>query len=207
MHVLSSFVATLSLIDISIVRVLGEECSISTNPQLAQSFTTLFSTLKTKIHPHEPPFVASEHEASLVSRLWKFFSRLLKFEQQQAASSENVLSVTALRDLGIENVLQHPSLSCHDINTLLDNCDSETRRKMLPGLLALLKTCCVDVMKGKPLKTNSYHALPRIFMSISHGFGCSSCAAIDTIFRHISPLANEQRSQGNIIRQLIVPRF
>ena len=184
--------------------MLGEEYSISTNPQLSQSFTTLFSTLKTKIHPQsfEPPFVASEHEASLISRF-----RMLKFEQQQAASSENVLSVTALRDLGIENVLQLPSLSSHDINTLLDNCDSETRRKMLPGLLALLKTCCVDVMKGKPLKTNTYHALPRIFMSISHGFGCSSCAAIDTIFRHIAPLANEKQSQGNVIRQLIIPRF
>jgi hypothetical protein len=203
MSALSSSVATLSLIDISIVRMLGEEYSISSNPHLAQSFTTLISTLKT-FHPQsfEPPFVSSEDAATLISRF-----RELKIEQQRAASSGSVLSVTALRDLGIENVLQHPSLPSHDISTLLDNCDTETRRKMLPELLAFLKACCVDVLKGKPLRTNTYHALPRIFMSISHGFGCSSCAAIDTIFRHIAPLANEQRSQGNVIRQLIVPRF
>jgi hypothetical protein len=202
MHALSSIVATLSLIDISIVRMLGEEYSISSNPHLAQSFTTLISTLKA-FHPQsfESPFVSSEDAATLISRF------RVKIEQQRAASSGNALSVTALRDLGIENVLQHPSLSSHDISTLFDNCDTETRRKMLPELLAFLKTCCVDVLKGKPLRTNTYHALPRIFMSISHGFGCSSCAAIDTIFRHIAPLANEQRSQGNVIRQLIVPRF
>ena len=114
---------------------------------------------------------------------------------------------SAFVDIGIGPVLEHASFSCLIFDTLLDVWLSQKHQKILPEVFKFLQKCCSDIMRGQASKNKTFAALPRLFMSVSHGFGCSSSAAIDMIFRHIAPLANEQSHGGKVMQQLIVPRF
>ena len=113
---------------------------------------------------------------------------------------------SALIDIGIGPLFEHPSFSPVVVDTLLDVWGSNKRQKLLPEVFKLLKKCCSDVMCGKALKMRAFAAFPRLFLAVSHGFGCSSGAALDMIFRHIAPLAIEKPNGGDVIKQVIVPR-
>jgi len=114
---------------------------------------------------------------------------------------------SALIDIGIGPILEHPSFTPHFIGTLLDVCVFEKRQKLLPEAMSLLKHCCSDIMQGKTSKMRTFSALPRLLLSVSHGFGCSTSAAFDMLLLYIVPLANEQSNGGNRVKQMIVPRF
>ena len=114
---------------------------------------------------------------------------------------------SALIEIGIGAIIEHPAFSPFVLDTLLDVCVSKKQQKLLPDVFKLLKKCCSDIMRGKALKAKVFSTLPRLFAAVSHGFGSSSGAALDMIFRFIAPLANEQSSGGSIIKQMIVPRF
>jgi hypothetical protein len=114
---------------------------------------------------------------------------------------------SALMYIGIETVLEHPSFTPHVIDSLLLICVYEKRQKLLPELFSLLKCCSSDIMQGKTGKRRLFQALPRFLMSVSHGFGCASLSAFDMLLRYIAPLATDCSDAGNVINQIIVPRF
>ncbi len=114
---------------------------------------------------------------------------------------------SGLISIGIETVLEHPSLTPPVIDSLLHICVYEKRQKLLPELFALLKSCSCDIMQGKTGRTRLFQTLPRFFISVSHGFGCASLSAYDMLMRYIAPLATDSFNADSVIRQMIVPRF
>jgi hypothetical protein len=116
---------------------------------------------------------------------------------------------SALTSIGIEAVLEHPSFTPNIIDCLFQICVYEKRQNLLPELLSLLKSCSSDIMQGKTGRVRLYSALPRFFMSVSHGFGCASLSAFEMLVRYIAPLATDHSDAGDksVIRQMIIPRF
>ncbi len=114
----------------------------------------------------------------------------------------------ALTAVGIEPIIEHPSLTPQVIDVLLHYVRVfEKRQSMLPEVLRLLKSCSSDVLQGRTARTKTFEVLLRLLSSISHGFGCSTLSAFDTILRFVVPLLSKTRSDtGSIIDQIIVPR-
>ena len=114
----------------------------------------------------------------------------------------------ALTAVGIEPIIEHPSLTPQVLDVLLHYVRVfEKRQSMLPEVLRLLKSCSSDVLQGRTARTKTFEALLRLLSSISHGFGCSTLSAFDTILRFVVPLLSKTRSDaGSIINQIIVPR-
>ncbi len=114
---------------------------------------------------------------------------------------------SSLISIGIETILEHPSLTPPVFDSLLHICVHEKRQKLLPELFALLKSCSSDIMQGKTGRTRLFQTLPRLFISTSHGFGSASLSAYDMLMRYIAPLATEFFNADSVISQIIVPRF
>lgn len=143
---------------------------------------------------------------ALLLRNYLFDSNLVPVNRATVPLLDAAIA-SALISIGIETVLEHPSFTPHVIDSLLQICVYEKRQKLLPELLSLLKSCSSDIMQGRTGKRRLFQALPRFLMSVSHGFGCASLSAFEMLLRYIASLATDCSDVGNVINQIIVPRF